>query len=155
MKLCGAVLQLGKWDHIPVVNSTLLTRIYLSYTAWTLTVGAAMYNWSGISSLWLCLSNVMAHICTQRLCTATSGIFTEVCIENSHPMYKPFGYQRFIAKKLHSSPLYALQFLYCRTEDAGKRLTFSDDFPGAIGYKMLLLKFSGSKENSYCTFFFS
>lgn len=147
MKLCGAVLQLGKWDLTPTINSTLLTRIYFSYTVWTLTVGAAVYNWSGISSLWLCLSNAMGWVYT-----ATSGIFKDVCIENSHPMYKPFGYWWFIAKRLHWFPIYALQFLDCRTEDASRRPTFSDDFPAAKGSKMILLKFS---EKELILYFFS
>lgn len=148
MKLCGAVLQLGKWDHIPILNSTLLTVIYLSYTAWTPTVGAAVYNWSGISSL-------CAFLIWSGGCTATSGIFKDVCIEKSHPMYKPFGYWWCIAKKLHGFPVYALQFLDCKTEDAGRTPTFSDNFPAAVkyaGYKMFLLKFSESKEDSHLTF---
>lgn len=137
-------LAVGKWGHIPIVNSTLLTMIYLSHTAWTLTVGAAVYSWSGTSSL-------SAFLIWWGGC-ATSGIFKDVCIEKSHLMYKPFGYWWCIAKELHGFPVYALQFLDCRTEDAGRRPTFSDDFPAAIGYKMFPLKFSESKEDSRLTF---
>lgn len=86
-------------------------------------------------------------------CPATSGIFKDVCIEKSHSTYKPFGCWWCIAKKLHGLPLHALQFLDRRTEDAGRRLTFSSGLPAATGYKMFLLKFSESKENPNFTFF--
>lgn len=146
MQLYEAILQLGKWDRIPI-TSTLLSTIYLSSSALTLTVGAARYKWSGISSLWACLSDVTGSFCDFQGC-----LYWKI-LSHVQPLWI-----LMYCQEVHGFPLQALQFLDCRTEDATRRPTFSDlhkvagNLPIAMGYKMFILKSSESRKDSSLTF---
>lgn len=57
VQLYDTLLQLGKWDHVPI-TSTLLSTLYWGGTAFKFDGRSSRYKWSGISSLWLCPSDI-------------------------------------------------------------------------------------------------